>query len=110
MLLYEFDQTGPLITKLIAVSGQLGIDLESGKVNPDWTMDDLLNYFQKYDITLDPADLYNMIKKPPLKNLISNIQGDKIVFKGQSSAEAAPPDEENKVVKAMADKAAHKPK
>jgi hypothetical protein len=44
-----------------------------------------------------------MIKKPPLKNKISNIQGDKVIFKGQEPL-VEPDEEENKKV---VDKMAH---
>lgn len=105
MRLYEFANTDPLIPKLIAVSDQLKVDLSNDKVDPDsFTVSQFLTYLQKYDITLDKLDLYNMIKKPPLNHLIDNIQGDHIVFKGFESPEV-PDDEANKIVKSMADKA-----
>jgi hypothetical protein len=43
-----------------------------------------------------------MIKQLPLKNLISNIQGDKIVFKGFGTPEAPPEDESKNIVAGMA--------
>ena len=103
MRLYEF--VDPLIPKLIAVSDQLKSDLADMKADADGTtVDQFLQYLQKYDITLSPDDLYNMIKKPPLNKLISNIEGDTIVFKGNEQPEA-PDDEKQDVVKSMADHA-----
>jgi hypothetical protein len=50
-----------------------------------------------------------MIKKPPLQNIISNIQGDTVIFKGHEPAPVTPtmPDQENnqKVVAQMAQNA-----
>ena len=50
-----------------------------------------------------------MIKKPPLQNVISNIQGDTVIFKGHEPAATTPamPDQENsqKVVAQMAQSA-----
>jgi hypothetical protein len=50
-----------------------------------------------------------MIKKPPLQNVISNIQGDTVIFKGHEPAPVTPemPDQENsqKVVAQMAQSA-----
>jgi hypothetical protein len=46
-----------------------------------------------------------MIKKMPLKNLISNIQGDKIIFKGFGKPEAPPDEESKKIVAGMAKQA-----
>lgn len=107
MRLFEFDQPDPLVTKLIAVSDQLHTDLDDEKTQANMTVDKLLQYFQKYDIVLDQSDLYNMIKKPPLKNLISNIEGDKVIFKGFGEPEGEDrPDEKRKMIKAMAAKAA----
>lgn len=74
----------------------------------DFTVDDILEYFQTYDVILDREDLYNMIKVPPLKNVIDNIQGDTVIFKGQESEATEMPDDpeaEKKTVKQMAKRA-----
>ena len=105
MRLYEFDQPDPLVPKIIAVSDQLKSDLESGEVQPNWTTDELLNYFQQYGVDLDIQDLYSMIKKPPMQNIITNIQGDNVVFRGFAPGEDAPEDEQKKIVKSMAKQA-----
>tara|TARA_R110000868_G_scaffold200494_2_gene447872 strand:+ start:511 stop:852 length:342 start_codon:yes stop_codon:yes gene_type:complete len=106
MRLYEFANTDPLVPKLIAVADQLKSELEDASIADGMSVDKFLEYLQKYDIVIDKIDLYNMIKKPPLDHIIDNIQGDEMVFKGQESAvDAAAPDPEKKVVKAMADKA-----
>jgi len=46
-----------------------------------------------------------MIKKPPLKNSIENIQGDQVIFKGQKTPVKPEEEESKKVVKQMAQKA-----
>ena len=53
MRLFEFDDPGSLVTKLIAVSDQLHTDLDNKKTQADMTVDKLLSYFQKYDIVLE---------------------------------------------------------
>lgn len=103
MRLYEFAQD-PLIPKIIAVSDQLKSDLDDGTIQPEMTLQDFIEYLQVYDITLDPNDLYNMIKKPPLSKLISNIKGDQVIFKGFGTIEQ-PEDEKKKIVKQMASSA-----
>ena len=107
MLLFEFDQDRALVSKIVALTNQLAQDLENGKIGDDYTVDDLLNYFQNYDVILDVEDLYNMIKVPPLKDLIKNIQGDKVVFQGQQGAPspAAPDGDTKKTVANMAKRA-----
>lgn len=108
MRLYEFAGPDPMVTKLVAVADQLKTDLEKGQADPNMSLPDFLQYLKKYDIMLDKTDLYDMIKQLPLKNLISNIQGDKIVFKGFGTPEAPPEEESKKVVAGMAKKAVGK--
>lgn len=106
MFLFELDSPDPFVVKLIAVTNQLKSDMDSGIEKTDWTTDEFLNYLQANGINLDTTDLYNMIKKPPLKNVISNIQGDTVIFKGHEpvSVTQPMPDQENsqKVVAQMA--------
>lgn len=108
MRLYEFANSDPTITKLVAVTDQLKTDLKTGKANKDMSLPDFLQYLKKYDIILDKTDLYDMIKNMPLKNLISNIQGDKIIFKGFQTPEPPPEEESQKIVAGMAKQAAAK--
>ena len=61
MYLFELDEE-PLVVKIITVSDQLATDVQSGKVKPDWTVDELLSYYRKYNIVLSKDDLYNKIK------------------------------------------------
>lgn len=92
--------------KLIVAVDKLITDLKNGKLEP-MTKNQLLDYFiDKYDIlSIDEDDLYNF-KDPenPLNQLISNIQGDDIVFKGQDDNSTGPNEksEQEKVVAKMA--------
>jgi len=101
MRLFELDQPNPLVTKLVAVSDQLKTDIDNGDVLSELTVDQFLDYLRKYDITLDRNDLFNMIKKQPLKNIIANIKGDEVVFKGHAKPEM-PKDQSQNIVKQMA--------
>jgi hypothetical protein len=94
-----------MVTKLVAVTDQLKSDLEKGEADPNMTLPNFLQYLKKFDIIIDKTDLYDMIKKMPLKNLISNIQGDKIIFKGFGKPEAPPDEESKKIVAGMAKQA-----
>lgn len=105
MRLFEFDQEKAQVTQIVALTNQLKQDIEDGDIDPaNYTVDELLDYFQMYDVILDVNDLYNMIKVPPLKTLIKNIQGDKVTFAGHGEEDAldAPEDEQEKVVAKMA--------
>jgi hypothetical protein len=98
-----------LAASIIAVSNHLQQQVETGEINPDnYTVDDLLDLFQSQDIILDVQDLYTMLDKPLLKGIISNIQGDKVVFKGDEPVSMNPnkePDSNEKVVANMANSA-----
>lgn len=109
MRIYEFDIQEPIVSKIVAASDQLKSDIEQDEMGFEWDIDTLIKYFQKYDVNLDREDLYSMIKVPPLKNVIKNIQGDKVVFVGQEDPTTAPPssgsEDNKKVVSQMAKKA-----
>ena len=98
-----------LAASIVAVSNHLQQQVETGEINPDnYTVDDLLDLFQSQDIILDVQDLYTMLDKPLLKGIISNIEGDKVVFKGEepiSMDSDEQPDDSQKVVANMANSA-----
>lgn len=102
MRLYEIDKSDPTVTALVAVVNQLKQDLEDKEADPNMTLPELINYFKEYDIVLDKSDLYDMIKRPPLKNKIKNIQADNVIFKGQTETPQSTEDESQKVVQQMA--------
>lgn len=104
MRLYEF-AGNPLSVGLVASTSQLKSDIDSGKLHSDWTVPELLQYYRDNDIIIDKSDLYNMIQKQPLNKFIDNIQGDKVIFKGQTPDQEAGPDENQKIVQQMAQNA-----
>lgn len=103
MRLLELDAS-PLAVSLISATNQLKSDIDAGKEKPDWTLDELLNYYRDNDILVDKTDLYDAIKVFPMKKYISNIQGDTVVFKGQDNApdQQMPDDQKQNVVAQMA--------
>lgn len=105
MRLFEFDSgSGSAIAKIVIAADQLKDEAKAGKLK-DWDVDKLLNYFQDYDIILDRTDLYDMIKRPPLKSLIKNIKGDEVVWTGQEETATPEPTETEKTIQQMAKKA-----
>lgn len=102
------DTQSALVTKIAAITNQLKQEVEAGNIPEGYKVEDLLDYFRAYDVILDVTDLYNMIKVPPLKGLISNIQGDDVVFKGQDQSDAEAPEDENKKIVAQMAKSAMK--
>lgn len=104
MRLYEF-AGNPLSVRLVASTSQLKSDIDSGKLHSDWTVPELLQYYRDNDIIIDKSDLYNIIQQQPLNKFIDNIQGDKVIFKGQTPEQEAGPDENQKIVQQMAQNA-----
>jgi hypothetical protein len=104
MLLFELEN--PDIVKFAAIVSQLKGELDDNTVDSNWTTDMLMDYFQQNGINLDITDLYDMIKNPPLNGLITNIQGDNVIFKGKGEAETNPdPSQSQQVVQQMAQSA-----
>jgi len=99
----------PKLTKLIAATDQLRTALEKNQITDNWDVEKLLAYFRKFDLVLSRDDLYSMIQTKPLKNVITNIEGDSVVFKGlepsQPAPEAPPPEQSQEIVKKMAQSA-----
>jgi hypothetical protein len=105
MLLCEFDIPDPLLVKLVAITSQLKKEIDQGKQKSDWTVNELLSLYKANGIIIDKTDFYNMIKSPPLDKSISNIQGNAVKFKGQDAAQSTDVDNNQKIVKQMAQSA-----
>jgi hypothetical protein len=107
MRLVEFAGSDPLRIKLTAVVSQLKaryMDTES--VEPP-SADTLLAILKKNDIIISKSDLFDMIKKEPLVNIIKDIKKNNIIFKGMKPhSEKMPDDDSEKIVSQMASKAA----
>jgi hypothetical protein len=89
--MFLFELADPASAKLIVLVNQLKTDLDNGIIDPSsYTTEEFLTYLQdKGNIVLDVTDLYDMIKNPPLNTVISNIQGDQVIFKGQEETQPA---------------------
>lgn len=110
MRLYEFADQNSQITNLVVAVDKLKTDLDNKEIDPNYTIPELLNYLKSFDIFIDKDDLFTLKDKMPLKNLIQNIQGENIIFKGFSTPEAPPEDEGKKIVSTMAKNAVNSPK
>jgi len=105
MRLFEFSGKDPIFSKLVVLSNQLKSDVDSGKIKDEWTTDNLLDFLSKNGINVGEPDIFDMVKKPPLSKVISNINNDVVTFKGQQQPEAPTPDQSQEVVKQMAQSA-----
>ena len=81
MRLFEFDQEKSTVAQIVALTSQLEDAIEDGDIDPqNYTVDELLDYFQMYDVILDVTDINNMIKVHTLNVLIKNIKCYKIYY------------------------------
>jgi hypothetical protein len=110
MRLFEFADDDPLRVKLAAVASQLKSRMLDTNNQEPMSTDALLNLLRQNDIIIDKTDIYDMVKKEPLVNIIKNINGHEVEFKGQTgSIDKEPaPDENAKIVSQMASKQAKK--
>lgn len=109
MLLYEFSDDDPLRVKLVSVTSQLKSRMDDENTKQPMSTSALLNMLKGQGISLSKSDLFDMIKKDPLKNIIKNINNDEVIFKGHAhdTDEIDHDDAENTIEK-MAKRAAGK--
>lgn len=112
MLLYEFDLDNAEMIKLTGVVSQVFNSVKDTGFNKEYSLTSLINTLEERGLDLNKEDFVEMIKKPPLNNLIANIKGDKIIFKGESSSDSEDnsqaPDKSTSTLEKMAKRAAKK--
>lgn len=104
MRLFEFAGKDPIITKLAVLSNQLETAIGNNEIQGEWTLEQLLNFLAANQIYVGEPDIYDMVKKPPLNKIISNINNDVVTFKGLEQPDLPTPDQNQsqEVVKQMA--------
>jgi hypothetical protein len=110
MLLCEFVEDDPLRLKLVGVTSQLKARMKDTSAKKKLNTDALVALLHDNDIMVSKADLFDMIKQVPLKNIIKNIKGDEVIFVGQKEDDdiKEPDDKSEKAVEKMAKRAAKK--
>jgi hypothetical protein len=106
MRLFEFSDADPLRVKLVAVASQLQSTSEP------MSTDEFLTVLNKNGISLDKTDLFDIVQKEPLKNVVANINDDEVIFKGQegdvTQGAEQQPDENERIRQQLASKQAGK--
>lgn len=108
MRLFEFVGDDPLRVKLVAITDQLKDRYLHA--NKPMSVDAFLQLMNDNDISVDISDLRDMISKEPLVNIIDDIKGDEVIFKGQKVDGKKPMsvDDAEKTVAKMAQRASDK--
>ena len=89
MRLFEFAEDDPLRVKLAVITKQL----QDRAIKSDRPMDtnEFLKFLRDNGISLEMSDLFDVVKKEPLSNIIQNVNKDQVIFKGQKGAEELGP-------------------
>ena len=108
MLLSEIVLPASEKIQLIAVVSQLKRAINLGTEKKDWTLDEFLEYLKKNNVIIDKTDLFDLIKVPPLSNIIKNVSTDKVDFNTDFSSTQSSTEDPEDVVSDMAHRAAKK--
>lgn len=84
MLLYEFVEDNTDMILLTGIVSQIYNRIVDTGFDKKYSLDALLNTLSDRGIDLDRDKFIEMTKHQPLKNLIANVEGDKVVFKGEN--------------------------
>jgi len=106
MRLFELSDDEKL-KRVITATSELQTQLENGEITSNWTMDELIDHYGKYDLNLVPKDFFGMFEKFPLfQKIVSDINGKEVMFKGieqpEAPVETPPPEQSQEVVAKMA--------
>lgn len=104
MRLYEFADNDPLRVKLTAVASQLKGQHQNSE--QPLSTEEFLGMLKDQSISLSKSDLFDIVKKEPLKNIIADINDETVTFKGDEQLGTdSGPDENEKIRQQMANKA-----
>lgn len=106
----EFDKDDPLRVATTAALSRVRADIEDSAYKGKFTVDALKQELEKNGVRMNKAQMIELLKQEPWKNLISDIKGDKVLFKGdpdddQSNME---PDDTTGTMKKMAKRSSKK--
>lgn len=109
MRLHEFDAEN-LNMRLVAIIGQVHSRIKDEGFTKEYKLDSLLNLLKSKDINIDRETLVDMIDNEPLNNIIANVKGDRVIFKGEldDNTDAESPERSTDTLEKMAKRAAKK--
>lgn len=107
----EFQNGDPLRIATTAALAQIKSDIEDSAFKGKFTVKALLNKLRNNGVNINHDQLLDLVNEEPWSNLISNIQGDQVIFKGEfeeTDDEGEPYDDSEEIVSNMAKRAAKK--
>lgn len=104
----DYESSDSLRVNLTGILSQIRGRIEDTGANKTISLDALLNKLQDAGITLSKRQFIDMIDDVPLKKIIANVSGNKVVFMGQSDDEetdSLDPEQSTKTLEKMAKRA-----
>ena len=94
-------------TKLMAALYQIAGRIEDTDADTPVSLKSVLGMLSELGINLSRDQFTSMVSQEPLNNIIANVQGDNVVFLGQSteSSGAMKPDQDTATLEKMAKRA-----
>jgi hypothetical protein len=113
MRLFEFADDDPLRVNLTAVASYLESRYRGQHQRLSTEL--FLKILRKHDVPVDKDDLFDIVKKEPLNNIISDLNNNEVIFKGQEPEQDQMSNQEKQVgdnqktLQQMASRQANKP-
>lgn len=109
MKIVEVAAPNASIAKLTALAQFVSERSKEADAEIGISMDAFIELAHDMGVSVARDDMYDLVKKPPLSNLIKDITDNKVVFKGQTSSQATkmPVDQAEKIVSKMAKRASN---
>ena len=108
--LFEADdsENDPLRIATTAVLSQIKADIDDSAYKGKFTVKALLSKLQANGVKIDREQLIELVKEEPWSNLISNVKGDDVMFKGEPDEHSGSeePDDTSGTMDKMAKRAA----
>lgn len=114
MRLYEFEddfsQDDPLRVATTAALSRIKADIEDSGYKGEYKVKSLLSALSKSGVNITHEQLIKVSKQAPWSNIIANIKGDRVIFKGDPDSDTSntEPDDTTDTMKKMADRSKSK--
>lgn len=108
----DFDESEPLRVATTAVLSKIKSEIDDSAYRSEFTVNALLSKLAAYGIRISHDQLIDLVDQEPWSNLISNIQGNQVVFKGSQEDDTSPeiddPDDSEATLDQMSKRATKK--
>jgi hypothetical protein len=91
MRLFEFEdnfENDPMRVATAAALSHIQSEIEDSSFKGRFKTDSLINVLRNYGVRVTRAQLQDLVNKEPWSNLIANVSGDYVVFKGKDDQDS----------------------